>query len=67
MEFTKRFNEALKNSGKTQTQIAKEISVTKQSVNDYKTGKCMPSIETLCLICKCLDITADYLLGLSDY
>lgn len=67
MEFSKRFNEALKSSGKTQTQIAKEINVTKQSVNDYVKGKSVPSLETLCLLCKSLDVTADYLLGLSEY
>ena len=67
MEFSKRFYEALKGSGKTQTQIAKEINVTKQSVNDYVKGKSMPSLETLRLICKSLDVSADYLLDLTEY
>ena len=67
MEFTKRFNEVLKTCGKTQTQIAKELNVTKQCVNDYKSGKTVPSIQTLCLLCKILDVSADYLLGITDY
>ena len=44
MEFTKRFNEILKSCGKSQAQIAKELNVSKQCVNDYKTGKTVPSI-----------------------
>ena len=67
MIFKERFNEVLKASGKTQTQLAKELNVTKQCVNDYKKGKSMPSIETLYLLCKSLDVSSDYLLGLTDY
>lgn len=66
MKFTERFNELVTISGKTQVQIAKEINVSKQCVTDYKSGKSMPSLETLFLICKCLETSADYLLGLSD-
>ena len=67
MEFTKRFNEALKQSGKTQAEIARALNVSKQCVNDYKTGKSFPSIETLYLLCKVLEVSADYLLGLTEY
>ncbi|MBQ2714975.1 MAG: helix-turn-helix transcriptional regulator [Clostridia bacterium] len=67
MEFTKRFNEILKSSGKTQAEIARALNVTKQCVNDYKTGKTLPSINTLYELCAYLEVSADYLLGLSDY
>ena len=67
MEFKKRFNEILQQSGKTQVEIAKALNVTKQCVNDYKTGKSVPSIETLYALCKYLDVSSDYLLGLTDY
>ena len=66
MKFTERFNELVKISGKTQVEIAKEINVSKQCVTDYKSGKSYPSLETLCLICKVLDTTSDYLLGITD-
>jgi transcriptional regulator with XRE-family HTH domain len=66
MKFTERFNELLKISGKTQVEIAKEINVSKQCVTDYKSGKSFPSLETLCLICKALETSADYLLGITD-
>ena len=67
MIFKERFNEILKISGKTQVEIAKAIHVSKQCVNDYKTGKSVPSIETLYLLCKFLEVSANYLLGLSDF
>ena len=34
--------------------------------SDYKKGKSVPSIDTLYLICKFLDVSSDYLLGLED-
>ena len=66
MKFTERFNELIETSEKSQVEIAREINVSKQCVSDYKSGKSFPSLETLCLICRCLDVTSDYLLGLSD-
>ena len=67
MIFKERFNEILKISGKTQVEIAKAIHVSKQCVNDYKTGKSVPSLETLYELCKYLDVSSDYLLGLKEY
>ena len=66
MEFKKRFNEILKISGKKQTEVAAAANVSKQCVSDYKAGKSVPSLETLVLLCRFLDVSADYLLGLSD-
>ena len=66
MKFTERFNELIKISGKTQVEIAKEANISKQCITDYKSGKSLPSLETLCLLCKCLDVSSDYLLGISD-
>ena len=66
MKFTERFNEMLDICGKTQNQIASEIHVKKQCVSDYKYGKSVPSLETLFLLCKSLEVSADYLLGLDD-
>ncbi len=63
MKFKERFNEVLKQSGKKQTEIALALNLSKQCVNDYRTGKTF----TLFLLCKYLDVSADYLLGLSDY
>ncbi len=63
-EFTERLAEAMKASGKKQTEIAAEVGITKQCISDFKVGKSYPSIQTLALLCKILDVSADYLLGL---
>ena len=65
-KFTQRFNEVLRYSDVKQTALAKAANVSKQCISDYKAGKSVPSIDTLYLICKYLDISADYLLGLEN-
>lgn len=64
--FQIRFNECLKFTNVKQTELAKAANVSKQCISDYKSGKSTPSIDTLYLICKYLDVSADYLLGLQD-
>lgn len=56
----------MKFSGVKQVDLAAAVNVSKQCVSDYKSGKSVPSIDTLYLICKFLDVSADYLLGLED-
>lgn len=63
-KFKERFNETLNYSYIKQTDLAKAANVSKQCISDYKSGKSVPSIDTLYLICKYLDVSADYLLGL---
>ena len=65
-KFQERFTECLQYSLVKQVDLAKAANVSKQCVTDYKRGKSVPSIDTLYLICKFLDVSADYLLGLED-
>ena len=65
-KFQERFNECLRFSGAKQVDLARAANVSKQCISDYKKGKSVPSIDTLYLICKYLDVSADYLLGLVD-
>ena len=64
--FTARFNGVLKEYNVNQTLLAKAINVSKQCITDYKKGLSYPSIKTLQLLCKELNVPSDYLLGLSD-
>lgn len=52
--------------GYTQKQVAIAIGVTYNAISNYESGAREPSLDILCKICKFLDVTADYLLGLSD-
>ncbi len=64
--FKERFNEVLYYNDVKQSELAQKIHVSKQCVSDYKSGKSLPSVDTLCDICLALDVSADYLLGLTD-
>lgn len=65
-KFKERFKEVLYYNEVNQSELAKRINVSKQCVSDYKSGKSVPSLDTLYEICLVLDVSADYLLGLSD-
>lgn len=66
MKFTKRFNEALKNSGKSQAELATYTGVSRQLITEFKKGRAYPSLEIFYKICEFLDESADYLLGLEE-
>ena len=66
MKFTEKFNECLKYSHLKQSEIANYCKTTRQNITNFKSGRTYPSIETLYLLCKCLDVSADYLLGLDE-
>ncbi len=65
-KFQIRFNEYLHDLNVKQTELAAAANVSKQCISDYKAGKSVPSIDTLFLICRYLDVSSDYLLGLND-
>ena len=59
-----RLRESIKQSAKTQKEIAKEIGVSAQTVSKYMTCDVFPSLDTLSKLCTILDVSADYILGL---
>lgn len=65
-KFQERFNECLHFSNVKQAELARAANVSKQCISDYKRGKSVPGIDTHSLICKFLDVSAGYLLGLED-
>ena len=64
--FKDRIAEAIKYSGYTQKQIAEMLNISEGNITNWKNGDNYPSIETLIELCKLLDESADYLLGLKD-
>lgn len=68
MEIIKqRLTEELKATGLTTKQIADKIGVSPEMVTQYTTTKKLPKLDTFAKICKELELSADYLLGLKDY
>lgn len=65
-KFKERLMEALAENNISQNALAKKISMSQGVVNNYCTGKREPSLDVLVSICKELNVSADYLLGLID-
>ncbi len=64
------FGEKLKQlrfeKGVTQKQVAEYLEIAPNSVQSLEYGKIRPSYENLIKLCQYFNVSADYLLGLSD-
>lgn len=65
-KFKDRLNEVLKENGISQVTLARKIAMSQGVVNNYCTGKREPTLDVLIRICEALEISSDYLLGLTD-
>ncbi len=61
-----RLREAIKQASYSQKEIAKAIGVSAQTVSKYMRENIFPALDTLAKLCAFLDISSDYILGLSD-
>lgn len=66
MEIGKLIRELRKEKGITQTDLAKEISTTQDTISLWELGKSYPDIINVVKLCKFFGVTSDYLLGLND-
>ena len=64
--FTVRLKEARLEKGWTQKQLAEAIKTTDDSIFSWEKGRSQPSIEFLRKLCQVLEVSSDYLIGLSD-
>lgn len=64
--FQKRLNKLLKEKGITLQKLADEIQTTKVSISRYKNGHRVPDIVILYKIAKYFNISADWIIGLTD-
>lgn len=64
--FGQRIRESRQEKGLTQTQLAELLSTTQSTIGKYEREELQPNIETMVKLCKLLDISADYLIGLEN-
>lgn len=64
--FKTRLKQSITERGLTQRMLATLIGTTEQSVSRWANGNKTPNADMLYRMCKALDVSADYLLGLSD-
>ncbi len=66
MNFGEKLKKARMDKGITQKDFAEKIGLSKDLYNKYENNKNRPSFETIMNICKELNLSADYLLGIND-
>ncbi len=66
-EIARRFKSVRVESGLTQSQFGDKLSVSQDTVSLWETGKSIPAAEYIVAICKMFSVSADYLLGLTEY
>ena len=66
MNYRERIKNIREDRDLTQTQIGKILSKSQQGYNHIETGRAELKIEDLILLCKYYDLSADYLIGLTD-
>lgn len=65
-DFPKRLRELLAENGKSQKELADAMGKTRQAIGYYADGSSSPDWEALKFIANYFEVSADYLLGLSD-
>ena len=64
--FPERIADERKNAGLTQDELASQLGISRQSITLYEKGARVPDIEVLRKFADFFDVTADYLLGITD-
>lgn len=62
LKITENLRKEIELSGKTKTEIARAIGVSKPTVSQYLSGRAQPSLDTLSKLCNFLDISANDIL-----
>lgn len=62
VEIQTRLATAIKESGITQSEIARRLGVKHPQISCYVHGKKMPALDTLANLCKIIDVSPAYIL-----
>ena len=65
-KFAERLTEILIEKEISKRECARICGISAQSISDWTTGKIQPTAEMIFIICKKLNESADYLLGLEE-
>ena len=53
-------------SRKSQTEIAQALGIKQQSVQQYLSGRALPSLDTFANLCEILELDPAYILGIKN-
>ena len=66
MDYRSRLKDIREDHDLTQAQLGQLLNKTQQGYNHIETGRAELKIEDLVLLCEYYDLSADYIVGLSD-
>ena len=66
-EFKDRMKQLQEESGMSHWQMERAIGLSKSSISAWIRGDIMPNSKSLILLCDYFDVSADWLLGRSDF
>ena len=58
---------AIRQSGMTQTELAKKLNIYQSAVGQYLSGRAMPALDTFAKLCAVLDLDANEILCVDEY
>ena len=67
MQIQIKIIEAIKQSGLTQTELARRLNLTQSAIAHYAKGDIMPALDTFANLCAVLDLDPAEILCLTDY
>ncbi len=59
--------QSIKESGLTQTELAKKLGIKQPTVGQYLSGRAMPALDTFANLCAILDLDPAEILCLSEF
>lgn len=62
-----RLIEGIKQSGKSQTELARILEIKQQTIACYLSGKAMPALDTFAKLCAVLDLDANEILCVAEF
>ena len=65
-KIRERLIEAIKQSGLSQTEIAKRLGIKQPTVGQYLSGRAMPALDTIANLSEILDLDPAYILCLTN-
>ena len=65
-EIQKRLATEIKNSGLSQTELAKLLGIKQPTIGQYISGRAMPALDTFANLCVVLDIDPAEILGTNN-
>ncbi len=65
-KFANRLKELRREKNISQNELARQINISVACINRWENGLRVPNIDSITILCKFFECSADYLIGLED-